>query len=90
MRFRSLLVSLFTLILTFVLIPLAAFATPEVGSTAPDFYFEGVEGATYRLSDYVGVEAAKPPDATRASIPRVPMDRKGVVIAWFPKAFTAG
>lgn len=54
-----------------------AHAAPKVGQPAPDFRFEArVDGdtKTYRLSDYVGEGARK----------------KGVVVAWFPKAFTPG
>ena len=68
MRIRNLLCGLLALF------PLAAFAEPEVGAPAPDFAFAGVDGASYKLADYVG------PD----------VDQRGVVIAWFPKAFTAG
>lgn len=56
----------------------AAFAAPALGQRAPDFSFEGVspsgEPRTYTLADYVGEGARK----------------KGVVVAWFPKAFTPG
>ncbi|HEB90896.1 MAG TPA: hypothetical protein ENI85_15080 [Deltaproteobacteria bacterium] len=64
MRLRILLVCFF------VLLPLAAVATPEIGLPIPDFEFRGVEGALHRKADFVG--------------------RRGVVIAWFPKAFTPG
>lgn len=56
-------------------------AAPEIGKPAPDFLFVGVSaGETsvakgeHRLADYVGESARK----------------KGVVVAWFPKAFTPG
>lgn len=48
----------------------AAAAQPSVGMPAPGFELQGVDGAVYRLSDYLG--------------------KQGVVIAWFPKAFTPG
>jgi peroxiredoxin Q/BCP len=35
----------------------ATAADPEVGAAAPDFEFQGVEGAVYRLADYVGKRA---------------------------------
>ena len=60
-----------------VLLPTLAHAAPEVGQPAPDFRFEGLAGDALRsfsLSDYVGESARK----------------KGVVVAWFPKAFTPG
>lgn len=47
-----------------------ALAAPTVGEAAPEFRFDGPEGKTLRLADYVG--------------------KKGVVVAWFPKAFTPG
>ncbi len=53
-----------------------AWAAPEVGALAPDFSFEGEGGATYRLADYTKPEGTK--------------QGRGVVIAWFPKAFTPG
>ena len=55
----------------------AAHAAPGIGDPAPAFRFEGlVDGAkrTYALDDYVGESARK----------------RGVVVAWFPKAFTPG
>ncbi len=56
-----------------------AHASPEIGKPAPDFLFVGVAddgsgGARIQLSDYVGEGARK----------------EGVVVAWFPKAFTPG
>ncbi len=56
----------------------ATAAAPAVGEPAPDFEFHGVgadsEVSVRRSSDYVGESARK----------------KGVVVAWFPKAFTPG
>ncbi|MBJ21876.1 MAG: hypothetical protein GY910_04545 [bacterium] len=52
MRIRELLVGLF------VLFPLAALAAPRVGGPAPDFVFWGEDGASYRLADYIGKQAA--------------------------------
>ena len=68
-------------------------AAPKIGEPAPDFLFVGVAdgsvgaadgavgaasgasaGTRYQNSDYVGESARK----------------KGVVVAWFPKAFTPG
>ena len=55
----------------------AANAKPGIGDPAPSFRFEGRVGGeerVYSLADYVGEGARK----------------KGVVVAWFPKAFTPG
>ena len=71
----------------FLLVPGTTFAAPEVGQPAPDFKFEGVGSATYRLADYVGSDAGSkvgPEQKPSAG------DKRGVVIAWFPKAFTSG
>jgi peroxiredoxin len=76
MRIRILLAGL----LAFV--PFAASAAPEVGSAAPDFSFVGEDGSVYRLADYI--ETGGKTDARREG------GRGGVVIAWFPKAFTSG
>ena len=64
-----------------LLAPAAAWSAPEIGKKAPDFLFLGVPAdehsdaaVEHRLSDYVGESARK----------------KGVVVAWFPKAFTPG
>ena len=57
--------------------PSAMAKPPTVGEPAPEFRFEGLMGGvatTYRSQDYVGESARK----------------KGVVVAWFPKAFTPG
>jgi len=56
----------------------SAFAAPEIGKPAPEFLFVGAseegDSARFQSSDYVGEGARK----------------KGVVVAWFPKAFTPG
>ena len=56
----------------------SAIAAPEIGKPAPEFLFVGASeegsGARFQSSDYVGEGARK----------------KGVVVAWFPKAFTPG
>jgi peroxiredoxin len=59
------------------LAPLAAYAEPAIGASAPDFAFVGDGGVTYSSADYFGST-----DAEKAG--------RGVVIAWFPKAFTSG
>ncbi len=64
------------------LLPGVALAAPQVGAPAPDFNFQGEDGATYRLADYIAPEVASKVTSE--------VRRKGVVIAWFPKAFTAG
>ena len=73
--------ALLTTFLTVLLAPLAAFAgqetKPEIGAIAPDFAFVGDGGVTYSSADYFGST-----DARKAG--------QGVVIAWFPKAFTSG
>ena len=80
MRIRILLCGLIALI------PIAAAAEPRVGAPAPDFAFVGIEGATYGPADYFGSEFGSEfgpevgPD----------VEKRGVVIAWFPKAFTSG
>ena len=78
-------ISLWLILLPFALLlaapGTAGSAAPEIGKPAPDFLFVGVPaGETsvvegeHRLADYVGESARK----------------KGVVVAWFPKAFTPG
>lgn len=70
-------VPLISLLLVLLAMALPAAAAPEVGEPAPPFSFEGIsDGAkkSWTLSDYVGEGARK----------------KGVVVAWFPKAFTPG
>ena len=54
----------------------AAGAEPAVGEAAPDFELMGSDGKTYLLTDFA--------DATN------PDHKSGVVLAWFPKAFTPG
>ena len=80
MRLSPLLVALLALASAAALLTAApALAAPEIGQPAPDFLFVGVadvvpDGGRVQLSDYVGEGARK----------------KGVVVAWFPKAFTPG
>lgn len=58
-------------------VPNAAFAaTPLVGGAAPEFQFVGEGDATYQSADFFS--------------PTTPGAGRGVVIAWFPKAFTSG
>jgi len=76
MRIRILLVGLFAFL------PFAASAAPVVGAAAPDFSFQGENGATYRLADYIET-GGKTQAGSEAG-------RRGVVLAWFPKAFTSG
>ena len=81
-------------------------AAPEVGRPAPDFRFVGVvDGVqdTWTLSDYLDQGRADPDRADQDGVdagsvsergsgePTAERRRKrGVVIAWFPKAFTPG
>lgn len=66
------------LALVFVLAAPAAYAGPKVGEPAPEFLFEG-GGRTFASADYFG-------EGTVGEGAR----KKGVVVAWFPKAFTPG
>ncbi len=68
MRFISL--SLLAALLLLSSFSSALAASLEVGEPAPEFLFEGTDGAFHRLSEHRG--------------------RRGVVVAWFPKAFTPG
>ena len=80
----------------------AADAAPAVGDRAPDFHFVGDGGRDYRFEDYFRATVRRASEVTNevtdvadekegagpASQPRA--GRRGVVIAWFPKAFTPG
>jgi hypothetical protein len=50
-------------------------AAPEVGEPAPAFRFEAEGGTIYQNADFLGRDGRP---------------GQGVVIAWFPKAFTPG
>jgi|SRR6516164_1343733 len=52
----------------------------EPGDLAPLFSLLGSDGRTYRLADYVTAATGKPSNGGPIA----------VVLAWFPKAFTAG
>jgi len=68
---------LWGLLLLPLLLAATADAAPEVGLRAPDFRFVGEGGQELRFEDYFGEAADRG-------------GRRGVVIAWFPKAFTPG
>ena len=78
MRIRPDLLVLF--VLSLLLLPTSlALAAPKIGQPAPDFLFVGASAdasaaTRFQNADYVGESARK----------------KGVVVAWFPKAFTPG
>lgn len=94
MRIRSVLRSLF--VLPALLLAAPASAAPEVGERAPEFRFVGEGGSVVRFDDYFeghdvsgstgvsGSTSASDEVAGRAG------GQRGVVIAWFPKAFTPG
>jgi peroxiredoxin Q/BCP len=50
------------------------------GDLAPPFTLLGSDGRTYQLADYVTAGPGKPSTGSPVA----------VVLAWFPKAFTAG
>lgn len=55
-------------------VALPAHAGLEIGDAAPDFQLMGSDGKVYSLRSLLAPERA----------------RDGVVLAWFPKAFTPG
>jgi peroxiredoxin Q/BCP len=59
----------------FTLFSATAVSALEMGDAAPDFSLQGSDGKTHRLRDYIGGKGT---------------GKRGVVIAWFPKAFTPG
>jgi hypothetical protein len=81
MRIRSLLCGLIVST-ALILAPIAALAAaPEAGTIAPEFAFVGQEGLTYRSADFFSPGDVAPDGSGKS---------RGVVIAWFPKAFTSG
>ena len=74
--------------------PAVAFADAvRVGSPAPEFAFVGTDGLAYHSSDYF--RSASSANAGEVGMKATGQARegepgRGVVIAWFPKAFTSG
>ncbi len=77
-----------------MLLAAPAGAAPEVGDRAPDFRFVGEGGRVVRFDDYFGASSGfdDPGGDAGASGETAGKGggRRGVVIAWFPKAFTPG
>lgn len=92
-RLRSALASLgvaLMVVASTALTPSEVRGEPRVGEPAPPFAFVGEEGARYESDDYFATSAVSGEAAGDGTSAQAATQGRGVVIAWFPKAFTPG